>query len=90
MASAAQAMRDILVEQARPKSAAKRGGDHARVDFEMAQRAADATHGPDLTKLVGNPIESSWVAWDTEEDAWFADEAVVLRIGRRQLEIVLV
>ncbi|MFH1746915.1 MAG: sigma-70 family RNA polymerase sigma factor [Planctomycetota bacterium] len=36
-ASAARAMRDILVEQARRKSAKKRGGDRRRVALEQAE-----------------------------------------------------
>jgi len=36
-AAAARAMRDILVEEARRKSAIKRGGDQGRVDLEHAE-----------------------------------------------------
>jgi len=36
-AAAAQAMRQILVEQARRKASAKRGGGHKRVDLELAE-----------------------------------------------------
>src|SRR5262245_15713119 len=35
-AAAAEAMRRILIEHARAKSAAKRGGDHARVELDNA------------------------------------------------------
>ena len=40
-ASAARAMRDILVEEARRKAAAKRGGDRARVELELAEPSLD-------------------------------------------------
>ena len=36
-AAAARAMRDILVEQARRKAAAKRGGDRERVELDLAE-----------------------------------------------------
>ncbi len=38
-AAAARAMRDILVEQARRKTARKRGGDRRRVDYDKADPA---------------------------------------------------
>lgn len=37
--ASAQAMRDILVEQARKKSALKRGGDQSRIHMEQAELA---------------------------------------------------
>jgi RNA polymerase sigma factor (TIGR02999 family) len=40
-ASAARAMRDILVEQARRKGALKRGGDRRRIDMELAEPALE-------------------------------------------------
>lgn len=40
-AAAAQAMRDILVEQARRKMAIKRGGDRHRVDTDDVETATD-------------------------------------------------
>ena len=39
--AAAQAMRDILVEQARRKSRLKRGGDRKRLDLEAAEPAVE-------------------------------------------------
>lgn len=44
-ASAARAMRDILVEQARRKAAAKRGGDRGRVELEVAEPVIDGAPG---------------------------------------------
>lgn len=41
-ASAARAMRDILVDQARRKGAVKHGGDRKRVEIEGASPASDA------------------------------------------------
>jgi len=46
-ASAARAMRDILVEQARRKAAAKRGGDRVRVELELAEPRLDDVEGAD-------------------------------------------
>lgn len=40
--AAAQAMRDILVEQARRRASLKRGGDRQRVDAEHAEPAIEA------------------------------------------------
>jgi len=40
-AAAAEAMRRILVEQARRKAGEKHGGGHRRVDFEVAQSLAE-------------------------------------------------
>ena len=42
-AAAAEAMRRILVENARRRSRAKRGGDRARVDLDKAQPSAPET-----------------------------------------------
>ena len=41
MTFAARAMRDILVEQARRRASAKRGGDRVRVDFELVEPAVE-------------------------------------------------
>jgi len=49
--AAAQAMRDILVEQARRKAAIKRGGDRGRVGLDPG--AADA----DLPLAIEEPVE---------------------------------
>jgi hypothetical protein len=45
-------------------------------------------HGSHLRALIGKTLETSWVAWDTERDTWFADEAVILRVDSINLEIV--
>lgn len=41
-AAAARAMRDILVDQARRKSAQKRGGGHVRISLDKAESAFEA------------------------------------------------
>lgn len=43
-AAAAKAMREILIDEARRKSALKRGGDRQRVDIEMNDLASEAPH----------------------------------------------
>lgn len=45
-------------------------------------------HGERLRSLVGEHFEASWIAWDTATNEWWADEAIVLRIGGHQLEVV--
>jgi len=47
-----------------------------------------AEHRSRLLSLVGSSLEATWVAWDTEDDTWFDDEAVILQIGGQRLEIV--
>lgn len=46
-------------------------------------------HGLLLRSLIGQRLECSWVAWQTEDDEWFNDEPVILRIGGRNVELVL-
>lgn len=55
MASAARAMRDILVEQARRKAAAKHGGGVARVDIALAEPAVADT--PDSILALHEALE---------------------------------
>ena len=45
-------------------------------------------HGEQLRSLLGESLQTSWIAWDADEGEWWADEAVILRVGDRQLEIV--
>lgn len=47
-----------------------------------------AAHGDALRSLRGRCIRKSWVAWDTADDEWLADEAVILDFGDRRLELV--
>ena len=49
-AAAAEAMRRILVDNARRKSAGRRGGDRGKQDFDMSQLAAPE-HSDDLLAL---------------------------------------
>ena len=54
-AAAAEAMRRILIERARRKSAGKRGGDWQRIDLEKVEIAADADD--DTLLLVNEALE---------------------------------
>jgi RNA polymerase sigma factor (TIGR02999 family) len=51
-AAAAEAMRRILVDQARRRDALKRGGDRQRVDMDGVELAADIRTGDDTLDLV--------------------------------------
>ena len=55
-AAAAEAMRRILVDQARKKGATKRGGDFERVDFDSAQLATTVT--AESLLLIDEAIEN--------------------------------
>jgi RNA polymerase sigma factor (TIGR02999 family) len=55
MASAARAMRDILVEQARRKGSGKRGGDRARVEFDLVQ--PEVPDVPDSVLAIHEALE---------------------------------
>lgn len=39
-----------------------------------------------LRELIGSKLTDVWLAWHTDHDEWFSDEAVVFRFGQRQLE----
>ena len=54
-AAAAEAMRRILIERARRKSAGKRGGDWQRIDLDKVDLAADADD--DTLLLVNEALE---------------------------------
>ena len=69
--AAAEAMRRILVENARAKGSLKRGGDWTRVDFEELDVATSVT--PDLLLAIDEAIEEL-----TTEDR-LAGELVMLR-----------
>src|SRR5688572_17626045 len=47
-----------------------------------------AAHGTRLRTLIGTTIDATWVGWDVARDEWFADEAVILKVGQTRLEIV--
>lgn len=49
--AAAQAMRDLLVDQARRKASAKHGGDRKRVEFAADELNIEAPKGVDLVAL---------------------------------------
>ena len=46
-----------------------------------------AAQGARLRALVGERLHRSWIAWDASADTWWPDEAIVLQIGERQLEL---
>jgi len=46
-----------------------------------------SAHAGGLRSLVGRTLSSSWLVWDLEDDAWFADCPVVLDFDGLQVEI---
>jgi RNA polymerase sigma factor (TIGR02999 family) len=78
-AAAAEAMRRILIERARRKSAGKRGGDWQRIDLDKVDVAADADD--DILLLVNEALEK--LAW---EDASAAEIAKLRFFGGLTLE----
>lgn len=44
-------------------------------------------HGERLKGLLGKTIVKAWSVWDTEQDEWFVDEAVVLEVEGLKLEL---
>ncbi len=44
--------------------------------------------GTQLASVIGETIESTWVAWDISDDSFFPDEPIILRIGSRNFEFV--
>ena len=54
-AAAAEAMRRILVEQARRRSRIKRGGDRERVDFDQVELSSGAP--PDQLLLINDELD---------------------------------
>jgi len=46
-------------------------------------------HGERPKGLVDKTIVKTWSVWDTEQDEWFADEAVVLEVEGLKLELAL-
>ncbi|MEM8931759.1 MAG: hypothetical protein AAGE94_11335 [Acidobacteriota bacterium] len=45
-------------------------------------------HGERLAAWRGRTLDATWVAWDLDENAFFADEAVILQIGGQQVQVV--
>ena len=78
-AAAAEAMRRILIERARRKSAEKRGGDWQRVDLNKVEIAADADD--DTLLLVNEALEKL-----AQEDANAAEVAKLRFFGGLTLE----
>ncbi|WP_394617451.1 hypothetical protein JNUCC0626_49045 [Lentzea sp. JNUCC 0626] len=44
-------------------------------------------HGPRLRTLAGHVLRHLWLAWDLDDDTWFADAPVLLDFGHEQVEI---
>ena len=59
-----------------------------RPEFVATVDEFRARHADALRPCIGQTIDAIWEAWDLSDDTWFADEAVILEIGGRQLEIV--
>lgn len=78
-AAAAEAMRRILIERARRKSAEKRGGDWQRIDLDKVDIAADADD--DTLLLVNEALEKL-----AQEDANAAEIAKLRFFGGLTLE----
>ena len=78
-AAAAEAMRRILIERARRKSAEKRGGDWQRIDLDKVEIAADADD--DTLLLVNEALERL-----AQEDAKAAEIAKLRYFGGLTLE----
>jgi hypothetical protein len=47
----------------------------------------NATHGPELSGLVGFPIETTWALWDRYSESWFTEWPIILQINGKQLEV---
>lgn len=77
--AAAEAMRRILIERARRKSAGKRGGDWQRIDLDKVDIAADADD--DTLLLVNEALEKL-----AREDANAAQIATLRFFGGLTLE----
>jgi len=78
-AAAAEAMRRILIERARRKSAEKRGGDWQRIDLDKVEIAAEADD--DTLLLVNESLEKL-----SQEDAQAAEIAKLRFFGGLTLE----
>jgi len=78
-AAAAEAMRRILIERARRKSAEKRGGGWQRIDLDKVDIAADADD--DTLLLVNDALEKL-----SQEDASAAEIAKLRFFGGLTLE----
>jgi len=78
-AAAAEAMRRILIERARRKSAEKRGGDWQRIDLDKVEIATDADD--DTLLLVNEALEKL-----AQEDAKAAEIAKLRFFGGLTLE----
>jgi hypothetical protein len=50
-------------------------------------REITAAHGPRLGVLTGRCLTDVWLAWDLDDDEWFADAPVLLNFEGEQVEI---
>lgn len=42
--------------------------------------------GSQLSKAIGKTIDDYWLMWDSQENRWFQDGPVILKISNRQFE----
>ncbi|HET6214539.1 MAG TPA: hypothetical protein VFE14_16865 [Micromonosporaceae bacterium] len=50
-------------------------------------RTLAAAHRSRFTRLLGQPLIGSWLMWDPDERAWFADGPVILGFPEHNVEI---
>jgi hypothetical protein len=51
------------------------------------RRAVTVAHGRRLHALIGRRLTHSWLAWERNDDQWFADCPVLLDFDGMQVEI---
>ncbi|UOX85591.1 hypothetical protein MUY14_27860 [Amycolatopsis sp. FBCC-B4732] len=49
--------------------------------------AITAAHGARLAALAGRRLSHAWLAWDLDDDSWFADCPVLLDFSGEQVEL---
>lgn len=55
--------------------------------YLTGRRAIAAAHGARLAALVGRRLSAVWLAWDRDDDTWFADAPVLLGFEGEQVEL---
>ncbi|MGW1057864.1 hypothetical protein [Micromonospora rubida] len=53
----------------------------------QGRAAVEAAHGDRLAALAGRPLTRAWLAWDLDDDSWFADCPVLLDFAGEQVEV---
>jgi len=51
------------------------------------RQAITEAHAARLAALVGRRLTSAWLAWDLDDDTWFADAPVLLDFAGEQVEL---